>query len=279
MRREDAESLVYDSGILEESLEIIGFPRVKLRVSADAKLAHWIVRLEDVHPDGSVSLVTGGVLNGAQRNSRLYPEYLTPGEVYELEFPLHFTTWTFRPGHRIRMAVSNALFPMIWPTPYPMTTQLLLGKNSTCLQLPVIPFAQKEIPNFFPPEEREDRPDGRTLESLGWPFKHVVKRDLDRAITTVEWEAERRWAIQARKYTAVEKVAYQTHDLDPARSSFFGEGAHVIQLEDRTLELKFLVSLVSDEENFHVKIVRQIFEKGKLIKERRWEASIPREFQ
>jgi hypothetical protein len=279
MRKEDAESLVYDSETLSDSLEIIGFPRVHLRVSADAKLAHWIVRLEDVHPDGSVSLVAGGLLNGAQRKSRLFPEYLIPGEVYELEFPLHFTTWTFKPGHRIRLAVSNALFPMIWPTPYPMTTQLFLGKESTSIELPVIPFVQRPIPNFSPPEPREERPDARPIQSSGWPYKHTVTRDLDRSITTVELEAEKQWEIQGRRYASIEKVAYQTNDLEPARSSFFGEGGYIIQLENRILELKFLVSVVSDKENFNVKIVRQIFEEKKLIRERQWEASLPREFQ
>jgi predicted acyl esterase len=279
MRQEDAESLVYDSEVLDESLEIIGFPRARLKVSADAKLAHWVVRLEDVHPDGSVSLVTGGVLNGSQRDSRVYPEYLSPGGVYELDFPLHFTTWTFKPGHRIRLAIANALFPMIWPTPYKMTTQLFLGSDSTSLELPVIPFAQRPIPNFPPPEAREKRADARPMESLGWPYKHTVTRDLDRSTTTVELEAENRWEIQGIRYTSIEKVAYQTNDRDPARSSFFGEGGGAIQLGDRIVELKLLVSVVSDEKDFTVKIVRQIYEQKKLIRERRWEATIPREFQ
>lgn len=279
MRHDDAESLVYDSEVLEDSLEIIGFPRVHLRVSADVKLAHWAVRLEDVHPDGRVSLVAGGLLNGAQRNSRLFPEYLIPGEVYELGFPLHFTTWTFQPGHRIRLAISNALFPMIWPTPFPMTTRLFMGSDATRLELPVIPFAQRPIPAFTPPESREERPDARPLESPGWPYKHTVTRDLNQHTTTVELEAEKRWEIRGRTYTSVEKVAYQTNDLDPARSSFFGEGRHVIRMEDRVLEVKLLISVVSDAINFEVKIVRQVFEDKNLIRERRWEASIPREFQ
>ncbi len=278
-RSADAGSLVYDSEVLTESIEIIGFPRVSLKVSVDAELAHWIVRLEDVHPDGSVSFVAGGLLNGSQRESRLNPTYLTPGEVYEIAFDLRFTTWTFKPGHRIRMAITNALFPMIWPTPYPMTTQLFLGNESTSLELPVIPYAQKPIPNFFPPEEREERPDAYPLEGPGWPYKHTVTRDLDRSTTTVELEAEKRWEIQGRRYTSIEKVAYQTNDRNPARSSFFGEGGHIIRLENRILELKLLISVVSDEKNFNVKIIRQIFEQNKLIKERRWEASLPREFQ
>jgi hypothetical protein len=106
-----------------------------------------------------------------------------------------------------------------------------------------------------------------------------VTRDLNKSTTTVELEAEKRWEIQGRRYTSIEKVAYQTNDLDPAQSSFFGEGGHIIHLGDRILELKLLISVVSDKNNFNVKIVRQIFEQNKLVKERHWEASLPREFQ
>jgi len=71
-----------------------------------------------VQPDGTVSLVTGAHLNGSQRDSRLEPKALVQGEIYDISFEMHFTTWTFKPGHRIRLAVSNALFPII-PVQFP----------------------------------------------------------------------------------------------------------------------------------------------------------------
>ncbi|MGB6865817.1 MAG: CocE/NonD family hydrolase, partial [Candidatus Aminicenantaceae bacterium] len=74
IRPDDAGALVDDSPVLEQGFEIAGFPQVHLRVSADAPLAHWVARLEDVQPDGTISLVTGMLLNGSQRNSRLKPE-------------------------------------------------------------------------------------------------------------------------------------------------------------------------------------------------------------
>ncbi|MBE0461802.1 MAG: CocE/NonD family hydrolase, partial [Candidatus Aminicenantes bacterium] len=276
MRRVDAGSLVYDSEVLTDKMEIIGFPRIKLKVSADAKLAHWIARLEDVHPDGRVSLVTGALINGSQHRSRLNPEYLIPGQIYELDFSLHFTTWTFKPGHRIRLAVSNSLFPMIWPTPYRMTTQLFLGSEATSLELPVIPFKDSPVPEFLPSQPKEERPDAWPIESKGWPFRHRAIQDLIRSITTVELEAVNRWEIQGRRYQSLEKVSYQTDDTNPANSSFRGEGGHIIQLEERTLHLKVFVSIHSDEKNFYVKFTRQIFEGEKLIRERHWEESIQR---
>lgn len=278
MRPVDAGSLVYDSSVLTEKMEIIGFPRIHLRVSADAKLAHWIVRLEDVHPDGSVSLVTGALLNGSQRQSRTEPAYLVPGEAYEIEFPLHFTTWTFRSGHKIRLAVSNSLFPMIWPTPHSMTTELFLGRESTRLELPVIPHESQPTPQFPPPQPRETRPDARYLESKGWPFTFRVIRDINLGATTMEWEGESRWEIKERLYRTTDKTLYQTNDSQPAQSSFKGETVRTIQLKDRTLELKTFILLRSDKDNFYVKFTRQIFEGMKLIKEKSWQETIPREF-
>ena len=178
MREDDASSLVYDSEPLTEKIEIIGFPRVRLKASADAKLAHWIARLEDVWPDGRVSLVTGAVLNGSQHRSRLSPGYLVPAKVYEIAFPLHFTTWTFKPGHRIRLAVSNGQFPMIWPTPYAMITKLYLGSEATRFELPVVPFEARPVPSFLPPQPREERPDAHTLESRGWPHHSIKKPNI-----------------------------------------------------------------------------------------------------
>ncbi|MBK9622153.1 MAG: hypothetical protein IPO31_23465 [Candidatus Obscuribacter sp.] len=36
---------------------------------------------------------------------------------YEIEAVLHFTTWTFQPGHKMRISVANAQVPMTWPAP------------------------------------------------------------------------------------------------------------------------------------------------------------------
>ena len=274
----DAGSLVYDSKVLTGKMEIIGFPHVRLKVSADAKLAHWIVRLEDVLPDGRISLVTGALFNGSQHQSRLNPKHLVPGKTYELDFSMHFTTWTFQPGHRIRLAVSNSLFPMIWPTPYPMTTQLFLGSEETSLELPVIPTTERTIPGFLPPQPREQRPDARVLKSPGWPFKNCVNRDIIHSITTVEWEGESCMEIEGRRYFSIDKTSYQTDDVNPANSSFSGETVRTFQLGNRILELKTFISLRSDRHNFYVKFTRKIFEEKELIKERSWKETLPREF-
>jgi putative CocE/NonD family hydrolase len=111
----DAYSLTYDSEPLTDELAVLGRPRATLDVASDAPLANWFIRLSDVAPDGRVTLVTGAGIVGAQRNSKTEPEDLTPGTVYPLSVDLHLAAWVFPKGHRVRIAVSNALWPMMWP--------------------------------------------------------------------------------------------------------------------------------------------------------------------
>jgi putative CocE/NonD family hydrolase len=279
MRPDDAGSLIFDSLELEEPLEIVGFPCVFLRVSADAPMAHWIARLEDVQPDGSVSLVTGALLNGSQRHSRLDPKNLIVGKAYEIEFDMHFTTWTFQPGHRIRLAITNALFPMIWPTPYPMTTQLYLGAENTRLELPVIPSVKRAVPAFWTPEPREERSDAHYLEGDAWPRGlYEQKRDMWRSTVGTEWRGINNFEIQERRYLTFERNYYETNDKRPAESRFRGEAGHRIELKNRTLYLHTTIDMHSDETKFYVTFIREIFENDRLVRKREWKETVPRSY-
>src|SRR5262249_34027766 len=51
----------------------------------------------------------------------------TSGGPAALPLELHVTSWVFPRGHRIRLALSNAMWPMIWPTPHPASATVRLG--------------------------------------------------------------------------------------------------------------------------------------------------------
>jgi predicted acyl esterase len=280
MRPDDAGSVVFDSPLLENGFAIAGLPRVRLRAAADAPLAHWTVRLEDVFPDGRVSLVAGGLINGAQRNSRLRPEYLEPEKNYDLEFDLHFTTWTFRPGHRIRLAITNSLFPMTWPTPHRMTTHLSTGIEQTNIALPVIPPGPYERPGFRPPEPRESVRDARDFGSDVWPQgTYEYRRDLARGTVGVEWRGKGSYEVKGIRYHFTELNLYETNEKDPARSRFLGEASDTIELPGRKIFLLTNGEIVSDERAFHLTFTRRLYENDKLLRSREWKETIPRDFQ
>jgi len=183
----DAFSLVYDSAPLDHDVAIIGRPHALLRAAADAPLADWFARLSDVAPDGSVTQITGAGLNGVQRESMTDPKPLVPGTFYPLDIEMHLTTWVFPKSHRIRVSVSNALWPMVLSTPYRMTTSLQLGGlDGSRLVLPVVPL-QGALAKVSPPQPSEERTD---LKSMGfpWPGEWHVPHDEGRQKTSVLWK-------------------------------------------------------------------------------------------
>jgi len=276
MRPDDAGSLVFDTPPLAEAIEVVGLPRVHFRVSADAPMAHWIARLEDVQPDGAVSLVAGGLVNASRRLDPLRPTPLAAGQPADLAFELHFTTWAFQPGHRIRLAVTNAQFPMIWPTPHAMTTALHFGEASF-IELPTIPFEKRPAPDLGAPEPRDERPDAKYLDCATWPEgARGFRRDLARGAT---WRGQCGWEIGPRRYHTSERNYYETTDTRPAESRFRGDESYRIRFPRRSLELRSVLEVRSDEKSFYVTFTRRILENESLVREKQWAETIPRQFQ
>ncbi len=274
---DDGASLTYDTAPFSAPAEIIGFPRVSLRASVDASIADWAIRLEDVAPDGRVALITGALSSGAQRASRLDPAPLPRDTMLDLVTGLHFTTWTFEPGHRARVAVSNSQFPMAWPTPGPMTMRLVTGDPRSAVVLPIVaPVPGAPAPGFAPLGGREHAPDARTIHDTGYPGA-VITRNVGAKTTAVDFLTRFAYAIGPRTIDDVEKEHYETRDDDPADTRFLGDETHVIRLRGgRTVRLHTVIDMHSDRAVFHVRVTREIAENGRVIRTRTWAEAIPR---
>ena len=274
----DAFSLVYDSAPLSEDLAIIGRPQALLEASADAPLANWFARLSDVAPDGSVTQITGAGLSGAQRTSMSDPKALQPDQVYSLDVEMHLTTWVFPKGHRIRLSVSNALWPMVLSTPYTMTTALRLGGSTgSRLVLPVVPV-QGEIAHVSPPQPAEERTDLKSFE-FPWPGERLVTRDETHQKTTVLWKGKMGSEYPWGKETDLEKMTYEIEDVHPEVNTIHGEAETTLELKGRTLVWSGNLSVTSDAKNFFYKYTRELRKDGTLIKTKTWEETIPRDLQ
>src|SRR5687768_18532190 len=114
-RIDDACSLVFQTEPLDAPLEILGRPLLTLRVAIDAPLGNLAARLVDVDPDGAAARVSFGVLNLAHRAGNAEPRPMRPGFCADVQFALDAAGYRFRPGHRIRLAISTAYWPMIVP--------------------------------------------------------------------------------------------------------------------------------------------------------------------
>jgi len=283
-RPTDAFSLTYDSAPLKEDLTVLGRPHALLRASSSAPLADWFARLSDVAPDGTTTLVTGAGLSGAQRESSsdpkgLDPKDLEPNKIYPLDIEMHLTTWTFPKGHKIRLAVSNALWPMIWPTPYAMTTSLQLGgKEGSRLVLPLVPPSVYAEPQFSPPQPSEERKD---IQAAGfpWPGEWKTERDELAGKTTVRWRGKSEETYPWGKEIDVEGLTYEADDNHPESGAVHGWAEIAMILKDKTLTWRGHLTLTSDAKNFYYKYVRELYQDGKLLKQKTWEETVPRDKQ
>lgn len=148
-QEDDALSLAFETPLLGETVEILGAPVVALQVTSDKPVAQLIARLCDVHPDGTSLRVSFAVLNLTHRDGSAAPSPLVPGQTYEVRLQLNDCGARFPAGHRIRLALSTAYWPMVWPAPEAATVTILGGR----LDLPVRPVRETEPLHPFPPPE------------------------------------------------------------------------------------------------------------------------------
>ena len=279
----DEFSLVYDSEILDAPLEILGRPIAKLHVSADAPRANWVVRISDVAPDGQVTQVAGAAFNGTHRISAREPSDIVPGDEFNLNINLHFTSWVFPKDHRIRIAISNAQWPMLWPTPMQMTSTLTIGgKNGARIDLPVVPNGEEYTPSLKEPSTSPILSGYEVIDSGGaggyaaiYSIQHDPETGGALGVATSAGATQSPWGIERFE----EEIEHRTSDENPAYTSVIGRYKITEELKDRTLDFEQNVEFKSDEENFYLTFHRWVSINGELYKEKVWQEVIPRDFQ
>jgi hypothetical protein len=134
-REEDAKSACFEFPVATDGsagrIDVLGRPRVTLRLRMDAAAGQAIARLCDVAPDGSSTLVTRGVLNLSAREGRDRVVPWPEGVSEDVTFELNGIGHSFPPGHRI------------------------LDPAGTSLELPVRRLTQDSGIAFEPPEQSE----------------------------------------------------------------------------------------------------------------------------
>ncbi|MFI6929863.1 CocE/NonD family hydrolase [Streptomyces sp. NPDC050287] len=152
-REEDARSVCFEFEAGEETW-VLGRPRVRLRLTSELPRGQVIARVCDVAPDGSSTLVTRGVLNLSARQGRDKVVPWEPGATEDVEFELNGIGHAFPAGHRIRLAVSSAYWPWIWPRPE-SAAGFTLDPAGSVLELPVRARESESRISFEEPEQSQ----------------------------------------------------------------------------------------------------------------------------
>jgi uncharacterized protein len=273
-RVDEALSMTFTSQPLTQDVHIIGRPRAILHVETSATVLGFAVSLCDVAPDGSSHLVAKGMLNATRRNSLVDPEPLVPGDRYELEIEIDTTAWRFEAGHRIRIAVANADWPNVWPTPQPATSVIYHGAGQPSrVVLPTVPAEGGAAPPQFAPSPVSVT---RHTDQPAPPVWEVVDDVLaDRRIVRIGIER----AERINTTTLVERfydLTAQVARADPAAASAYGRHVSRITRPSGVLESRSDVTIQATATHLHVLIELAVTANGVLHHSRQWTESVER---
>ena len=268
-RPDEAFSRVYTSAPLAEPVVVLGRARAELRLETTARVLGFAVSLCDVAPDGTSALVAKGMRNATRRASLSEPEPVEPGAPFDLSIEIDATGWIFEPGHRIRLAVANADFPNVWPTPETATSGIHRGGASR-LVLPVVPLEGPVAPPEFAPS-----PVAVSRKSSLHPrpsFRAVRDALTGHARFELDYAQPRGGAGEVSIFSAAAEV--DPHD--PASASVRGTCRVERHYGALTVSAHSQVVVQGSASDFHVVIDVETLVNGLPHFTRRWVETIPR---
>ena len=273
MAADDRRALTYDSAPLAEPLQLGGYPLAHLRVRSEMPRAQWSVRVEDVFPDGRVALVAGRVLNGALTPDRTALAARTPATWVDTTLALHFTTWTFRPRHRIRLVIAPSQFPLAWPAAFRGASEVQRGPNGLRLVLPRLTTigAPATLP---PPVAREGRPDSEMLSSASPP--PIIMRDSRTGQISYSLANRSSQRLGAMRIDYQESERYVANPRTPERAAWIAHATHHIRDIGRHLQLDTHIVVRSTADSLHATVTRRLWSNGRPVRKRRWTESLAR---
>ena len=140
-RIDDVNSATFTTEELTKQIDIVGAPRVKLKLRPTTSTAQISVRLNHIHPTGASTRITYGVFNLGYVDGFDNPRKLRKGETISIEFNLDQIAYSVSKGHKIRLSISNAYWPLLWPTPEKGAIEVIAGSID-------IPFINDGLYNF-----------------------------------------------------------------------------------------------------------------------------------
>lgn len=279
-RSDDGRSLTFDAEPLAERIEVLGAPVLEADLAVDEPDAIVAVRLNDIAPDGTSTLVTYGLLNLTHRDDHERPQPLEPGVVYRVRIKLNDIAYAFPAGHRLRIAVSTGYWPIAWPSPAPVMLSVRTGES--CLRLPVRPPRPEDerLRDFEPPVAAPGTRH-KTLREL--PLRRTIEVDLATHETVHTLHSGEFGAALARLepiemdlgYTFLKR--YRISEYDPLSAQTEVVQRTIMRRSDWSVRIETRTRLAATHEAFQFSADLEAFEGEEPFARREWHVSIPRQ--
>ncbi|WP_298859488.1 CocE/NonD family hydrolase [uncultured Sulfitobacter sp.] len=272
-RGDDALSTVFTSASLDADMDLVGAPRLTLTLKCNKPQGQIAVRLNHIHPDGAATRITYGVLNLSHRNSAADPQPMPPNKAEEITLDLDHIAYRVPKGHRIRVSISTAYWPLIWPSPE--ATQITLTQGS--LTLPQRPTAGGDEVSFLPPEAAAP---WQTIEIR--PENHIRRQEVDmttgiHSLVIEDDFGKLRDAEHGLISGSIARERWDIHPDDPLSARGFCDWEDEIERDDIRLRTRAQCTMHSDVTTFYLTAKIEAWENDKLIYTREQSDAIPRD--
>jgi uncharacterized protein len=266
----------YTSEPLTEPLDVLGVPTVRLFVAASEPVAHLVVRLGDVLPDGSIEQVSEGILNLTHRESHREPSPLEPGRVYQVRIALRAAGYRFPAGHRIHLSVASAHWPVIWPSPGAGSLWIHHGADMpSALELPLAPSGAEVT---SPPAFRAEPPRLAEIGSASSEPATWEAAGVGGTFTMHTHEGETSVLPDGRSSLYVgETLTMRASELEPGAGRFENTCEYRLDKDGHSIRVVADGATVASTTTFDITAAVRVELDGERFFERRWQEEIPRD--
>lgn len=263
---DDARSLAFETDPLDAPLELTGTGHATLRLSSTAADHLVVVRLVDVAPDGTGTPVTHGIVRTTHRSGG--DGAPTPGEEYDLTVPLQPRSHVLEPGHRLRVAVSAAYFPLVLPSK--QDGELTVRSTPARPSRVVVPGTRRDDADFADRVEMDGPDESRPVSStatFGQSGSWEVTRERDGDAVRMEKTTEYGIDVpHADRVTRRESYTATVTADDPASAVAESEVEMTVEYATETVRVVAANTIAPDL----TEVTTQVFRGDRTVLDETW---------
>ena len=252
--------------------DIVGSPELTVTLEANSPNGQLAVRLCDVFPDGTSSRITYGILNLRFRESFDSPKNIPIGKEFTVKIKLDHIAYKLPKGNKLRLSLSNAYWPLVWPVNNPAKLVVKGGYLS-------LPLRQRATSDewVFP----------ESVASKPWQGKEIRKPRNKRQVLFDETTDEVFLEIEddfgsykdRKNKLVISSTAREKWSIHPHYPLSAKGETHWTEERSRgdwSIRTETFSSMTSDKSYFYLKARVEAYEKAKLIFKKKMESKIKR---
>lgn len=266
----------FETDPLEADMEWLGFPMLHAEVTSSVPQANLVGVLSYVDEDGKATIASYGILNLTHRNSHAEPEPMPKGKAQRVAVQFNACGQKVRKGQRIRLSLSTAYWPVIWPS----QSEAELTLSDTRLDLPLRKASALDdgLAAFAEPESAE--PLAKEILSEGY---FIRRKTIDHITGMERFERRSDTGEECHLHTGmiiryVNNEQFDIHPDDPNSATGQQNWLKSYRRGDWQADLETEVKVKAGATHWEISAKLTARDAEGIVLERSWDERIPRDF-